>query len=74
MNTNACANAAAELIEDRDIETAWELTPEDVIDYLETLPVEHFHCAELSVGALYRALRNYQDNQRAPWKKLYPCK
>jgi nitrogen fixation NifU-like protein len=74
MNTNACANTVAELIEGRDIETAWELTPEDVIAFLETLPVENFHCAELAVGALYRALRNYQDNQRAPWKKLYPHK
>jgi hypothetical protein len=32
MNTNACANTVAELIEGRDIETAWELTLEDVID------------------------------------------
>ncbi|MGD9237960.1 MAG: iron-sulfur cluster assembly scaffold protein, partial [Desulfobacterales bacterium] len=40
MNTNACANTVAELIEGRDIETAWELTPEDVIAFLETLPVE----------------------------------
>jgi nitrogen fixation NifU-like protein len=74
MNTNACANTVAELIEGRDVETAWELTPEDVINYLQTLPAENFHCAELAVGALYRALRNYQDNQRAPWKKLYPRK
>jgi nitrogen fixation NifU-like protein len=74
MNTNACANTVAELIEGQDIETAWKLTPEDVIDYLETLSTENFHCAELAVGALYRALRNYQDNQRAPWKKLYTRK
>ena len=74
MNTNACANTVAELIEGRDVETAWELTPEDVIDYLQTLPAENFHCAELAVGALYQALKNYQDNQRSPWKKLYPRK
>jgi nitrogen fixation NifU-like protein len=74
MNTNACANSVAELTEGRDVENAWELNPEDVIDHLETLPAENFHCAELAVGALYRALRNYQDNQRTPWKKLYPRK
>jgi nitrogen fixation NifU-like protein len=45
-----------------------------VIDYLETLPAENLHCAELAVGALYQALKNYQDNQRAPWEKLYPRK
>ena len=74
MNTNACANTVAELIEGKDVETAWEITSEDVIDYLETLPSENNHCAELAVGALYQALINFQDNQRTPWKKLYPNK
>jgi nitrogen fixation NifU-like protein len=71
LNTNACANTVAELIEGRDVESAWELTPEDVIEYLQTLPPENTHCAELAVGALYLALRNFQDNQREPWKKVY---
>ncbi|MEJ2731057.1 MAG: iron-sulfur cluster assembly scaffold protein [Deltaproteobacteria bacterium] len=71
LNTNACANTVAELIEGRDVESAWELTPEDVIEYLQTLPSENTHCAELAVGALYLALRNFQDNQREPWKKVY---
>jgi nitrogen fixation NifU-like protein len=71
LNTNACANTVAELIEGKEVESAWELTPEDVIEYLETLPSENIHCAELAVGALYLALRNFQENQREPWKKLY---
>ena len=71
LNTNACANTVAELIEGKDVEAAWELTPEDVIEYLETLPSENTHCAELAVGALYLALRNFQENQREPWKKVY---
>jgi hypothetical protein len=29
--------------------------------FFETLPSEHAHCAELSVGALYRALSNFQE-------------
>ena len=74
MNTNACANTVVELIEGEDVETAWEITPDDVIQYLETLPLENNHCAELAVGALYQALKNFQDNQRTPWKKLYPKK
>jgi nitrogen fixation NifU-like protein len=72
LNTNACANTVAELVEGRDVESAWELTPEDVIEYLETLPPQNTHCAELAVGALYLALRNFQEIQRAPWKKAYP--
>lgn len=74
LNTNACANTVAELIEGKDVESAWELTPEDVIEYLETLPSGNTHCAELAVGALYLALRNFQENQREPWKKAYTRK
>ena len=71
MNTNACANTVAQLVEGKKITTAWEITPEEVIDYLETLPPEQFHCAELAVGALYRALADYNALRQHPWKKLY---
>ena len=74
MNTNACANTVAELAEGRKVEDAWEITAEDVISYLETLPPQNTHCAELAVGALYLALTNYQELKRHPWKKLYPAK
>ena len=71
INTTACCNAVAQLVEGEPVEEAWSITPEDVITYLETLPADHVHCAELSVGALYLALSNYQELNRAPWKKLY---
>ena len=44
---------------------------EDVIDFLETLAAENFHCAELAVGAFYLALSNYQELNRNSWKKPY---
>ena len=71
INTTACCNAVARLVEGRPVEEAWGITPEDVVSYLETLPADHVHCAELSVGALYLALSNYQELNRAPWKKMY---
>ena len=71
MNTNACCNTVARLVEGKSVEEAWKITPEDVIDYLETLAPENYHCAEVAVGALYLALSDYQENQRDPWKKLY---
>lgn len=71
MNTNACANAVAELAEERKIEDAWQITPEDVVTYLETLPPENTHCAELAVGAFYLALSSWQELKRHPWKKPY---
>ncbi len=71
MNTNACANTLVHLAEGKDIEDAWEITAEDIVSYLETLPSHDTHCAELAVGAFYRALTNYQELKRAPWKKPY---
>jgi nitrogen fixation protein NifU and related proteins len=55
-NTNACSNAVAVLVEGKPLEQGWELTPAAVIDFLETLPGDHHHCAELAVGTLYLAL------------------
>jgi nitrogen fixation NifU-like protein len=71
LNTVASANAVAELVEGRSPAEAWEVTPERVIDLLQTLPPGHHHCAELAVGALHRALADMRSKQRDPWKKLY---
>lgn len=71
INTNACANAIVELVEGKTLDDAWQLDPEDVSALLESLPEDHFHCAELAVGALYLALADAREKRRAPWKKLY---
>jgi nitrogen fixation NifU-like protein len=73
INTNACCNAVAYLAEGKSVEE-WGIRPENVIEYLETLQPENYHCADLAVGALYLALSDYQQNQRDPWKKLYQNK
>ncbi len=61
INTSACCNALAEIIEGKTIEEGWNLSPEMIIDYLETLPADHHHCAELAVGAFYLALADCRD-------------
>jgi nitrogen fixation NifU-like protein len=71
LNTNACANAVIELARGRSLEAAWGITPEIVAGFLQSLPENHFHCAELAVGALYLALSDAGQGQRHPWKKLY---
>lgn len=71
INTNACVNAIIDLLKGKPMAEAWGLEPEDVADYLETLPEDHFHCAELASGALYLALADARDKQKSPWKKLY---
>src|SRR6056297_3069645 len=52
INTNACANTVIRMAEDMNVDEAWAITPEMVVEYLETLPENHHHCAELAVGAL----------------------
>ncbi|MBU4053688.1 MAG: iron-sulfur cluster assembly scaffold protein [Proteobacteria bacterium] len=71
MNTHACANTIANFLEGKTLKEAWDVTPEKVADFLETLPKNHFHCAELAVGALYRALGDCAENSQRSWKKLY---
>jgi nitrogen fixation protein NifU and related proteins len=71
MNTNACANAVIHLVEGRTLGEAWELTPEKVAAFLESLPPDHFHCAELAIGALYLGLANVGELNRSPWKRAY---
>lgn len=71
INTRACANTIAHLVKGKTTAHAWGLTPQDIINYLQTLPQDSHHCAELACGALYRALANFKTNVREPWKKNY---
>lgn len=71
-NTVACGNTVSMLMEGRSLSDGWRLTPENVSDYLETLSADHFHCAELAVGAFYKALTSYNKSQKELWKKDYP--
>ena len=63
--TIACCNTVSKLLEGKSIEAAWELSPDDINDFLETLPDDHYHCAELAIGALYQALADLN------WKMLH---
>ena len=66
MNTTACCNTLVKLARGKSIDAAWEITADDIIDFLETLPPDHEHCAELCVGAFYRALTDYQNRHPEP--------
>lgn len=63
MNTVACSNTVAHFSMGKSTEKAWDITPEQVIDFLETLPADHHHCAELAVGAFYLALSDMTSNK-----------
>jgi len=71
LNTNACANTLVYLVQGKRINEAWNISPDHITDYLQTLPKHETHCAELACGAFYLALKNAQDHQLNPWKKNY---
>ncbi len=64
IHTNACCNALAVLVEGKEVSQAWEISPADIIAFLETLPTDHHHCAELTVGAFYLALANCHEGDK----------
>ncbi len=66
-----CANAVAHLATDLTPEQAWGITPQHIVDLLETLPPEEVHCAEQAVSTLRLALKDLHDTERRPWKKFY---
>jgi nitrogen fixation NifU-like protein len=66
IHTHACCNTLVYLAERRSIEEAWKIIPENIVEFLATLPEDHLHCAELVTGALYLALSDYQGQQRNP--------
>lgn len=62
INTNACCNVVADMLETKSTSSGWDITPEKIITFLKTLPEDHQHCAELAVGTLYLALADYEKS------------
>ena len=69
--TVACANAIVRMIEGKTTEQAWAISPQDIVDFLETLPKGERHCAELAVRTLHVALLDLKQTERQPWTKFY---
>lgn len=61
--TAACCNSVVRLALGHSVDNVWNITPDMIIEYLQTLPEDHHHCAELCVGAFYLALTDYQNKQ-----------
>ncbi|WP_319577831.1 iron-sulfur cluster assembly scaffold protein [uncultured Desulfobacter sp.] len=61
--TAACCNSVVRLGLGHSVDNVWNITPDMIIEYLQTLPEDHYHCAELCVGAFYLALTDYQNKQ-----------
>ena len=58
--TIACCNTVIRMAQGKPLDLAWQITPDQVAQFLETLPEDHYHCAELAVGGFYLALADCQ--------------
>ena len=66
LSTIACANTVVHLIEGKSVQYAQDLEPETIVGFIETLPEEELHCAELAVAALQMALADIPPMMTAP--------
>lgn len=64
----AASSIMTEIIKDKTLEEAWQISWKRISDELGGLPVVKYHCGILAVGALRRAIRSYfKDKQKPNW-------
>ncbi|MEE9440378.1 MAG: iron-sulfur cluster assembly scaffold protein [Candidatus Thermoplasmatota archaeon] len=55
----ACGSMLTKMITGKTVETALDITSEQLTDTLGGLPKEHLHCTVLTVNTLQEAIKNY---------------
>ena len=56
VTTTACCSALTEMVQGQTVKRALAITPEQLSEYLGTIPQEKMYCARLAVASLHRAL------------------
>ncbi|MBN2030230.1 iron-sulfur cluster assembly scaffold protein [bacterium] len=56
----ACGCAVTEMVKGKTPYEASKITPQDILFFLDGLPVSHMHCAVLAIQALQKALDDIQ--------------
>ncbi|OGO05195.1 MAG: hypothetical protein A2Y91_00700 [Chloroflexi bacterium RBG_13_54_8] len=69
--TIACGSMATELAKGKTLGEALAINAEVIAVKLGGLPDEHIHCAGLASLTLKKAIIEYMNLQREPWKKAY---
>ena len=64
----AVSSMVSEMAKGKTIAEALKITPKSVADMLEGLPKNKFHCSNLGAQALRKAIKNYQEKQKAGGK------
>ena len=64
----AVSSMVSEMAKGKTIAEALKITPKSVADMLEGLPKNKFHCSNLGAQALHKAIKDYQNKQKAGGK------
>ena len=59
----ACASAATILATNRTLDEATHVSKADIIEYLEGLPAEKEHCAEMALSCLQKGVQKLQNKE-----------
>ena len=65
--THACANTIIYLAREKNLFSAGQITEDDILSYLKTLPKKERHCATLALKAFRRAIASLENkDNKAP--------
>ena len=59
--TIACGSMITKMMKGKNLDKANSVTNIQLIDALDGLPEEHYHCAKLAVDTLHKAIKNYDS-------------
>ncbi len=60
----AVSSMVSEMAKGKTLEEAMKITPKLVVDELEGLPKQKFHCSNLGAQALQKAIKDYQSKKK----------
>lgn len=60
LYSHACANTLIHFARGKSIAQARQITPDQIIAYLKTLPKQETHCAEHALAAFFMALDDFK--------------
>ncbi len=61
----AVSSMVSEMAKGKTIDEVMKITPRSVVDELEGLPKNKFHCSNLGAQALHKAIKDYQSKKKA---------
>ena len=61
----AVSSMVSEMAKGKTLDEVMKISPSSVVDELEGLPKNKFHCSNLGAQALHKAIRDYQKKKKA---------